>query len=101
MAILECMWQRGLVFLAILLSACLSVVVFLPVGSGPYTAVYGPASALRAQRAILLLVLAISFVTAVVAPIASCVPTEFSFVHVGIPVLTLSPSAPLATTLRC
>ncbi len=55
------MLQRGLICLAILLSLCVSVVAFLPVGAGPYTAIYGPASALRAQRALLLLVLAIGF----------------------------------------
>jgi len=71
MAIVNLMWQRGLICLAIILSFCVSVVAFVPAGGGPYTAVYGPASALRAQRSILLLVLAIGFVSTVFALLAA------------------------------
>jgi len=95
------MWQRGLVCLAIILSICVSTVALLPAGPGPYTAVYGPASALRAQRAILMLVLAISFVAAVAALLAALGAAESSFRAAIHPVQRLCPSPIPSTSLRC
>jgi hypothetical protein len=95
------MWQRGLVCLAILLSVCVSTVALLPVGPGPYTAVYGPASALRAQRALLLLVLAISFVATVFALLAALGSSESPF-RAAIGLLRELCSAPAQlNSLRC
>ena len=95
------MCKRGLIGVAILVSIAVASVGFLPVGAGPYTTVYGPASALRAQRALLLLVLAIGFVSAVFAVLA--VPGSFRSESFD-PLLALgeSPSsAPLSCSLRC
>jgi hypothetical protein len=101
MSILECMCQRGMIFLAIMLSACVSMVAFLPAGPGPYTAVYGPASALRAQRAVLLLALAISFVSTVFLLLAALGSFELpSRAATGLE-HQLYPAPTLSSSLRC
>jgi hypothetical protein len=101
MAILECMWQRGLIWLAIVLSVCVASVGFLPFGAGPYTAVYGPASALRAQRAILLLALAISFISTAFALLAALGCSESDFLDAAVLVRQLCSSSTPAHSLRC
>jgi len=95
------MWERGLICLAIVVSVCLAGIAFLPAGTGPYTAVYGPATALRAQRAVLLLSLAISFVSTVFLVLAA-----FGSSLLGIPGSFISagddlPLASLSAGLRC
>lgn len=62
-----CMPHRGLFPLFVVIAVCLASIAFLPFGAGPYTAVYGPTSALRAQRAVALLWFAIVFLAAIVA----------------------------------
>ena len=101
MAILECMLSRRVLWLAIVLSLCVASAGFLPVGVGPYTAVYGPASALRAQRAILLLALAISFLSARFAELAALGALEAAIFHTAAPARRFCPSSPMAGTLRC
>jgi len=51
------MWERGLFVLLLAASLLLAGLALVQVGCGPYSVVYGPASALRAQRAILFLTL--------------------------------------------
>jgi len=95
------MWERGLICLAIVVSICLAGVVFLPAGTGPYTAVYGPASALRAQRAVLLLALAISFLTTVSLSLAAFVSFLSVFSGPLVPFEELLSAVPLTPSLRC
>jgi hypothetical protein len=95
------MWQRGLVWLAILLSLCVAAVGFLPFGTGPYTAVYGPASALRAQRALLLLALAISFLATIFALLAALGSSESAFELPLSLVQQPRSSLALSSSLRC
>jgi len=54
------MRERGLITLTIIASVCIASIGLVPMGCGPYTAVHGPLSALRAQRAFLLLSFAIA-----------------------------------------
>jgi len=95
------MWRRGLIWLAIVVTISVACIGFVPVGTGPYTAVYGPASALRAQRALLLLALAISFLSTVfrvlAQPSSSHSESFDSFLALG----DISSSAPLICSLRC
>lgn len=95
------MWERGLICLAIVISVCLASIPFLPVGSGPYTAVYGPASALRAQRALLLLVLAISFLSLVFAVLSALGSSQLDSPSFLIPDRELDSPSPLLAGLRC
>jgi len=101
MAILECVLQRGLISLAIVIGVCLAGVVFLPAGAGPYTAVYGPASALRAQRAILLLALTICFLASLSALLVVFVSIVFPFRARKSLISPLSPGSAFSSTLRC
>jgi len=101
MAILEGMWQRGLIWLAILVSLCVASVGFLPFGAGPYTAVYGPASALRAHRANLLLAIAISFLSTICALIAALGSSELAFPPALSPDSQPPSSLTLCSSLRC
>jgi hypothetical protein len=59
---IKSMSERGLISLAIIICVCIMSIALLPAGTAPYTAVYGPASALRAQRAFLLLAFAVASV---------------------------------------
>ena len=95
------MWRRGLICLAIVIGVCLAGVAFLPAGAGPYTAVYGPASTLRAQRAVLLLALAISFLAAVIAVAAAPRSSQCESFDPFVPLVDLFSSAPLIFSLRC
>ena len=52
-----CMWERSLFALLIAAGVLLAGLWLVPVGCGPYTVVYGPTTALRAQRAMLFLTL--------------------------------------------
>jgi len=56
------MRERGLITLTIIASVCITSLGLVPMGAGPYTAVHGPVSALRAQRAFLLLAFAVASV---------------------------------------
>jgi len=51
------MWERSLFALLIAAGVLLAGLWLVPVGCGPYTVVYGPTTALRAQRAMLFLTL--------------------------------------------
>jgi len=95
------MWQRGLICLAMFLGVCVSFVAFVPAGPGPYTVVYGPASALRAQRAMLLLLLAIGFVSAVLALLAAASAAEFEPVTATSPGPFFGEDSALPLALRC
>jgi len=95
------MWQRRFFWLAIVLSLSVASAGFLPAGVGPYTAVYGPASALRAQRAILLLTLATNFVSVVFVVLTAAGPEESGILDAVIPVHLLASPSPLASSLRC
>lgn len=101
MAILECMLQRVLICLAIVIGVCLAGVWFLPAGAGPYTAVYGPASALRAQRAILLLALTISFLASLFGLLIAFVFIAYRFRGQNGLISPLSPASTLGSILRC
>lgn len=101
MAIVKCMCKRGLICLAIVVSVCLVGIAFLPAGSGPYTAVYGPASALRAQRAVLLLALAISYLAMVFAVLSALGSSLFDAFGSLVPVRDCSSPSPLIAGLRC
>jgi hypothetical protein len=57
-----CMRDGGLFPFVIIVSVCIASLGLVPVGSGPYTAVHGPLSALRAQRGFLLLAFAVASV---------------------------------------
>ena len=95
------MWERGLMYLAIVVSICLVGVAFLPAGAGPYTAVYGPASALRAQRAVLLLTLVIGFLTTVSLVLTAFVSFLSEFSGPLVSLKELLSAAPLSPSLRC
>jgi hypothetical protein len=56
------MRDRGLIPLFIIASVCITSLGLVPMGAGPYTAVHGPVTALRAQRAFLLLAYAVASV---------------------------------------
>jgi len=56
------MWERGFFVVAIMACVCVASLALVPIGAGPYTAVHGPITALRAQRAILLLVFSVTSV---------------------------------------
>jgi len=97
---IERMPRRGLLSLLLIGCVCLASIAFLPFGAGPYTAVYGPTSALRAQRALALL----WFVLLVLAEVAT--RAAVLLVHLGrsLSALTAAPEfappAPLSA-LRC
>jgi len=57
---IKCMRDGGLIPLLIIASVCITSLGLVPMGAGPYTAVHGPLSALRAQRAFLLLAYAVA-----------------------------------------
>ena len=95
------MWERGLICLAIVLSVCLAGIAFLPAGSGPYTAVYGPASALRAQRAVQLLALAISYVSVVFTVLAALGSNLVEFFGLLVPTGEVVEAVPTSAGLRC
>jgi hypothetical protein len=61
------MWQRGLLGLLLAAGLLLAGWGLVHVGCGPYTVVYGPATALRAQRAFL-------FLTLILVALAALVP---------------------------
>ena len=88
-------------YLAIVVSICLVGVAFIPAGAGPYTAVYGPASALRAQRAVLLLALVIGFLTTVSLVLTAFVSFLSEFSGPLVPSEELLSAAPLSPSLRC
>jgi len=88
-------------YLAIVVSICLVGVAFLPAGAGPYTAVYGPASALRAQRAVLLLTLVIGFLTTVSLVLTAFVSFLSEFSGPLVSLKELLSAAPLSPSLRC
>jgi len=93
---------RGLLCLTLIAFIALVSVCPLPVGHGPRTAVYGPATAFRAYRASLQLRSAVSALLVVLMAFASlCFPrsehSEFDAVRDAASV----PPLPLLTTLRC
>jgi hypothetical protein len=59
---IKCMRDRGLIPFVIIASVCITSLGLVPMGAGPYTAVHGPVTALRAQRAFLLLSFAVAAV---------------------------------------
>jgi len=59
---IKSMWERGLLILTLVAGVSLASLALIPIGCGPYTAVHGPLSALRAQRAFLLLAYAVASV---------------------------------------
>jgi hypothetical protein len=59
---IKCMRDRGLIPFVIIVSVCIASLGLVPVGCGPYTAVHGPLSGLRAQRGFLLLAFAVASV---------------------------------------
>jgi len=74
---------------------------FLPAGTAPYSAVYGPASALRAQRAVLLLALAISFLSTVFGVLAALGLFLSEFPGLLVSLRACVSAAPLSAGLRC
>ena len=96
------MWGRRLVVLLVL--ALLSVVSmgFAPRGTAPFSVVYGPASAFRAERAFLLLSFAVLAVLKLAAVLIRLTVSRRSseWPAVGSSGSVLD-SAPLISTLRC
>ena len=94
--------ERGLISLVIVVCVCVASIAFLPFGAGPYTAVYGPTSALRAQRAFLLLAFVLAFVPLLAAIFtgAATSPSGPAFPVAGFEVETTGHSH-LTSTLRC
>jgi len=96
------MWERCLLVLAIVASICLASLALVPAGCGPYPAVHGPVSALRAQRAFRMLVFAVA---AVLWLAAAWVLTRFVALGASIKAFDAGPEAadpsPLLCGLRC
>jgi hypothetical protein len=95
------MRERVFVSLAIVLCLCLTGIAFLPAGSGPYSAVYGPASALRAQRAVLLLALAIGFASMVTAALSALSSSQSDSFGSLVPVRECCSVSTMTSGLRC
>ncbi|HMD30995.1 MAG TPA: hypothetical protein VKG84_03730 [Candidatus Acidoferrales bacterium] len=94
--------QRGLLPFLIVVCVCLASIALLPAGAGPYTAVYGPASAFRAQRAILLLWFAlVSLVTLAAAFVGALRTLSGSFLPFAAGGAADPLMPPLSCSLRC
>jgi len=96
------MWRWGLFALILAASLLLAGLSLVPAGCGPYSVVYGPATALRAQRAFLFLTLVLVALI-VFAPEANWQGESFVLRR-----HRCAPSGPgcsalllLASTLRC
>jgi len=96
------MWERGLISLAVIVCVCIASVAFLPFGSGPYTAVYGPTSALRAQRVLQLLVFVLAHFALLPGAFQSIVVfTRGPVVPVAAPISEIPSLSSLTCSLRC
>jgi hypothetical protein len=97
-----CMPERGLICLAIIVCVCVASIAFLPFGAGPYTAVYGPASALRARRAFVVLTFVLAFVSLLASIFtgAATAPCGPIFPVAGFEAEATGPSS-LTSILRC
>ena len=74
--------RTGLVGLALI---CVVLIFLFPVGQGPFSATHGPATALRAQRAALLLILTVILSAILIvahgAILSLCHPTVGALPH--------------------